>query len=393
MKTREAKKFFSAICAAILLIATGAAWATRTAELSVINADNPNIQYSGRINFADPNEPILWWPGNYITACFEGSTIKAEFNDLGDNYFAAIIDDKPEIVLNLEPGKKTYLLANDLTDSVHKVVLFKRTESSVAAREGAVKFLGFQLDKGKALVPAPPKPSLKIEFYGDSITAGYAVDSTRDSGSARYKNNYLDYAARTARMLNAEYHCQAISGVGIYKSWWECPPGDNASMFEDYYFLETADTKWDFKKWIPDVVVINLGENDKNVGGVTQAQAEGYYRDFALALRGHYPDAHIIFAIGSMSAADSAAWKGYIENVTNELNSPPYKDDKVHKLFFDKVNDTRNRHPVASEHLIMAKKLTDFIKEKVPQFNAENNNMDKNKTIIDANDLTLSTVN
>jgi hypothetical protein len=351
---------------------------TETPELSVVNADDPYIQYSGRINFANPLEPIFWWPGNYITAYFEGTSIKAKFNDLGNNYFAVIIDDNPEVVLDLGYGTGTYLLAGNLPDEVHKVVLFKRTETNISTGEGAVKFLGFELDNGKGLVVPPPRPYKRIEFYGDSITAGFGVDSTSNSGAAQYKNNYLDYGARTARMLNAEYHCQAISGVGIYKSWWQYPAGDNASMYEDYYFLETATTTWDFSKWIPQVVVINLGENDKNVGGVTQSQAEGYYRDFALALRGHYPDAHIIFALGSMSAADSATWKGYIDNVTNLLNGPAYNDEKVHRLFFDKINDTVNRHPVASEHLLMAQQLTDFIIDKVPWFGYEHGDMNGN---------------
>lgn len=153
-------------------------------------------------------------------------------------------------------------------------------------------------------VPNASFESPYVGIGGAQFTAGFAVDSTSDSGAAQYKNNYLDYAARTARMLNAEYHCQAISGVGIYKSWWQYPAGDNASMYEDYYFLETATTNWDFSKWTPQVVVINLGENDKNVGGVTQFQAEGYYRDFALALRGHYPDAHIIFALWDFCLQD-----------------------------------------------------------------------------------------
>lgn len=349
-----------------------------TTTPSVINADNPYIQYSGRINSDNPLQPILWWPGNYITAWFEGTSVRAKFNDLGNNYFAVIIDDNPETVLDLGPGTGTYLLAKNLSDGVHKVVLFKRTESSISTGEGAVRFLGFELDENKQLVRPPAKPFKKIEFYGDSITAGFGVDSTSDSSAAQYKNNYLDYAARTARMLNAEYHCQAISGVGIYKSWWQYPAGDNASMYEDYYFLETATTNWDFSKWIPHVVVINLGENDKNVGGVTQAQAEGYYRDFALALRSHYPDAHIIFALGSMSAADSQTWKGYIDHVVNLLNGAPYNDRKVHRLFFTKINAAVNRHPVASEHLLMAQQLTDFIIDKVPWFGYENGDMDGN---------------
>ena len=142
----------------------------RTTNPSIINADNSYIQYSGRINFDNPQQPILWWPGNYITAWFEGTSIKAKFNDSGNNYFAVIIDDNPETVLDLGTGIGTYLLAKNLSDGVHKVVLFKRTESSISTGEGAVKFLGFELDTNNGWWNPPAKPFKKIEFYGDSIT-------------------------------------------------------------------------------------------------------------------------------------------------------------------------------------------------------------------------------
>ncbi len=356
----------------------------------IITADDPYIQYFGRINFDNTKQPVLWWPGNYITAWFEGTSVKVKFNDMGNNYFAVVIDDNPETILDLGSGTGSYLVASGLSDGVHKILLHKRTETNVNSNEGSVGFLGFELDPGKHLVAPKPKPYKKIEFYGDSITAGYAVDSTNDSGAAPYKNNYLDYSARTARMLNAQMHCQAISGVGIYKSWWQYPYGDNASMYEDYYFLETPGKNWDFSKWIPQVVVINLGENDKNVGGVTQAQAEGYYRDFALALRGYYPEAHIIFALGSMSAADSDTWKGYITNVVNTLNSAPYSDGRVYKLFFEKIHDSANRHPVASEHLIMAQHLSDFILEIEPAFGYKDGDIDGDGKVTISDFSTLS---
>ncbi|HPS56148.1 MAG TPA: hypothetical protein PLP05_11165, partial [Sedimentisphaerales bacterium] len=42
---------------------------------TIIDADNPNIQYQGRISFSNPSSPILYWPGNYITARFQGTSV------------------------------------------------------------------------------------------------------------------------------------------------------------------------------------------------------------------------------------------------------------------------------------------------------------------------------
>jgi len=40
-----------------------------------IPADDPNIQYYGRWDFSDPLAPSHSWPGVYIHARFEGSSI------------------------------------------------------------------------------------------------------------------------------------------------------------------------------------------------------------------------------------------------------------------------------------------------------------------------------
>ena len=50
--------------------------------IEIINPDNSNIQYSGRINFSDVKAPVLYWPGTSITANFHGTSIKILLEDL-----------------------------------------------------------------------------------------------------------------------------------------------------------------------------------------------------------------------------------------------------------------------------------------------------------------------
>ena len=180
--------------------------------LVTIKADNPNIQYTGRINYDEPKAPILWWPGSDIIANFQGTSINVKFNDHGDNYFYVIIDDGAPTLINLTPGKRTYTAASGLSDSVHKIKLFKRTET----QEGQVAFEGFELEDGKSLVAPPTKPQRRIEYYGDSITSGHSVAANYDCGQAWAKDNYYTYGSITARNLNAEYHCISVSGIGLY---------------------------------------------------------------------------------------------------------------------------------------------------------------------------------
>lgn len=47
-------------------------FATDLFGITTIKADNPNFQYTGRINFSVLDQPVIYWPGTYIKANFEG---------------------------------------------------------------------------------------------------------------------------------------------------------------------------------------------------------------------------------------------------------------------------------------------------------------------------------
>lgn len=326
----------------------------------IIDADDPNIQYTGRINHADPKAPIMWWPGSDVIANFEGTSINVKLHDYGNNYYYAIVDDGPPTLIDLTPGTATYTAASGLTDSVHKIRLFRRTET----QEGEAAFRGFELDDGKSLVTPPKRPEKRIEYYGDSITSGHSVASTTgDTNSANGKDNYYTYASVAARNLDAEYHSISVSGIGLYVDKW----GFGGNMQTLYYDKESSSTAWDFSNWTPQVVVINLGQNDY-WGTYSQAGAEQNYVSFARTLRGEYPDAHIILALGSMSATASASpWPGYLQNAVEVLNTS-YNDPNVHDLIFPFSGGS---HPNVVRHAHMADLLTDFIQDNIPGFVAD----------------------
>ena len=276
---------------------------------AVITSDNPYIQYTGRIDFFDVMTPILGWPGGHIMVKFEGSSVKATMENLSDGdgviYFNAIIDDGDPILLDFPNGTSTRTIATGLSDGVHKLLLFKRTEHY----DGTITFLGLELDEGKGLLEPPDRPGLKIEFYGDSITVGLALDAPTNEGGNIYTNNYLAYGAQTARNLDAEYHCQAISGIGLVGGWGQM------SDFWDRTNPADASSTWVFSQWVPDVIVQNLGQNDSWQSTPTAAEAIQGYVDYVKMYRKVYGlDVHIVLALGSMAATQvGSPWPGYIE--------------------------------------------------------------------------------
>src|SRR6185437_1262526 len=157
-------------------------------------------------------------------------------------------------VIHPDTSAKEYVLAENLSKGDHMLELFKRTE----AADGETWVYQFSLGAGGRFLAAPASKKRKIEFYGNSITSGIQIADTSAPPPARHENNYLSYSAVTARHFNAEYQCISRGGIGIMVSWFPI------IMPEMYDRLDDTDvnSKWDFSKYTPDVVVINLGQND-----------------------------------------------------------------------------------------------------------------------------------
>ena len=127
-----------------------------------------------------------------------------------------------------------------------------------------------------------------------------------------------------------------------------------------------AGSKWDFSKFTPQVVVINLFQNDAGViqsgsGPLFEARfghtppTEDFnintYKNFVSNIRAKYPKASIICALGSMSACKPGSpWVGYIQKAVSALN-----DKKIYSFIFTYKNTPG--HPTIKEHQAMAGEL------------------------------------
>jgi hypothetical protein len=334
-----------------------------------ISPDNPEIEYWGRINSSQLDHVELYWSGTSIKMNFEGESIQALLKDeLGDNHYNVIIDNKNITLLSPDSSKKYYQLATGLRPGRHSVEIFRRTEWS----RGTTAFYGFRIDnKAKILPKAAPKKR-RIEFYGNSITAGYAVEDTTggDSPDSTYTNNYLSYAAITARNYDAQYHCICKGGIGITISWFPY------TMPEIYDRLSPSDatSQWDFSSYSPDIVVINLFQNDSwlvnkperkefktNFGKIVPKDEYFIhaYQDFISDIRMHYPQANIICVLGNMDATrEGSRWPGYIEKAAANLN-----DKGIYTHFFP-YKETPG-HPSIKEQEEIANSLIQFIDQNI----------------------------
>ena len=329
--------------------------------------DDDAISYRGRIDFSDPKAPVLSWPATRVDVNFYGRSVAVTLDDeLGKNFYSAFIDgdwSRP-VILGLHKGEHRYRVADNLENTRHTLTLVKRTEGE----EGATRLMGLSFNKGAKLLPAGKLPERRIEIYGDSITSGMGnmAPLKGEDGRLLDKNSFMSYGAITARALDADYRSISQSGIGIMVSWFDFTMPD---FYDQLNAVGDNDSEWDFSRWTPQVVVINLFQNDSWLVGDRldpvpgDAERVKAYYDFIDTIHRRYPEALLVGALGSMDATqEGSPWPGYITTAVAEYRRDHPKA-KLATLFFPFTG--YGQHPRVEHNRANAARLTTFIREQM----------------------------
>jgi lysophospholipase L1-like esterase len=374
---------FKMLVAASVLIIFTCAPRTNLSDYTLPTRIGPyheHIYLNGRFDTSDTTGPVCAWTGSAVTIRFKGTAVNALLQDLGRkdnslwqqerNFLNAVIDDSVVMVIRLHMDTVRYRCATGLADTVHTLTLFKRTEPEI----GLVRFLGFELKTTGKILPSPLPPHRRLEVIGNSISCGYGNEGAGHKAPFRpsQENGYMAYGAITARNLAAEYRAVCWSGRGMYRN---LNTTTTETMPVKYGRTLPTDTtsQWDLSRWIPDVVVINLGTNDFNRGNPTEKQFAGAYRDFIKRLRGYYPDAHFICLVGTMLNDGWPVGNKALSTIRRYLNNMIWQfkaagENKVHYVECPPQDQERDGvgsdyHPSVKTHQLMAERLTKKIKE------------------------------
>ena len=297
----------------MLATACHAAFAIETVPIrgTIVKPTDSHILYMGRISFTNPERPAFNFPGIQIMAAFEGTSLKMMAKPQSGYFMAQIDEAEPFKVAFRGERDSVVTLATALPDGRHTVRLMYVIEGY----EFFPEFWGFVLDKGRQLVEAPVLPSRKIEFIGNSITCGYGNEGLKKEEHFDYatENHYYSYASIAVRNLEAQHWVVARSGIGAYRNYGEPKTGSPGSCMPMQYeytgyawkpelrqeptFLRE---KWDFSRYQPDVVCINLGTNDLSTNNYDLKLLRQGYQKLLKMVREHNPKAKIVFLTGSM---------------------------------------------------------------------------------------------
>ncbi len=214
-----------------------------------ISPTDSKIQYVGRWNFSNPSVPWVAWQGSSIIVNFEGTGIAVDI-DAGTKteQYRVIIDGVAEAKRrSFSKNRAKYRLASGLADGIHKLELMKETFYSSKST-----FYGFEVT-GVGLVAPPERPSLRIEYFGDSNANG---SSNYDEKNKGVMGTYYAFPAMATRMLGAEMNNQSVGGATLDDR------GDNdvrSFIFSEDLKNQNSSYRSGFD---PHIIVVNAGAND-----------------------------------------------------------------------------------------------------------------------------------
>ena len=358
------------ILSLLALMAVTMAWSQTCCKMrcdgNFVKASDRQIQYVGRVSWRKADVASFNFPGTEIRARFSGTSLKMVCRPM-TGYFMAVIDGCKAFKVGFNaPKDSDVTVAAALAPGEHTV----RLQYAIEGYERHPEFKGFILDAGCSLLTPEPLPALKLEFIGNSITCGYGVENPVASGpfEDETENHWYTYANIVTDSLHAIHTSISRSGIGVYRNYDGPREGSAEPMPTQYPYTLFNDhsERWDFSRYTPDIVLINLGTNDLSTNNYDIHRYEQAYRSFLKTVRSYYPQARIILLSGPMlGEKDNNAEKTVLDRIAKDFRK---KGDKQIERFDFTPQDGSlgygaSWHPSKRQHQKMAAELLSFLRK------------------------------
>ena len=361
--------------------------------MRMIMPDSAEIQYSGRIDFTDTAAPVFIYAASFFKVKFTGDTCRIHIKNhraWAQDRIGIILDGvQGKILLSDDSAEHVYDIRTDcvktengkdypgdgffenITDGEHELMVFKRQDGG----QHYFTFLGMEIGDGEMIYAPEPLPEKKLEVIGDSVSCGEVCEALDcvaepdpENSDGIYSNSWYSYSWQVARALNMELHDTSQGGISLLDGtgWFNMPDlrGVESCYEKLKYNPPLGENKWDCSDWIPDIIVLAIGQNDSSPVDIMKEDYESdksrtwreRYEAFILRLRELYPDAEIVCATTLLM--HDPGWDKAIDSIVKKLASP-----KVHHLMYKRTGAATPGHPRIPEHDEMARELTEFIKK------------------------------
>lgn len=350
--------------------------------------DEPYVKWEGRYDYTAPegNEPgkiNLYHTASGFTVDFTGTELYVEFDcTVKDNsksrypYYNIAVDDEviptlsPDRTFHLTGGRERIKIVDGLSEGRHTVKCLKMSEpydalTSIVVMETDGSFIkrDVEYDNGNfrfMVVCASGGSGHGSLAYSDNIDA--RIGRNTENSSSLHAFSYL-----TARIFGADVQFVANSGWGVaYGS------GTAISKVLDYSGITTSNNVsgatqtalWDYQKWIPDVILFNIGGNDTTNGSFNQSKYQKEVVAMVEKLHSLYPNAYMVwthtnsnagkYAISAMSDAGILR-NGYLKEAIIPKVGAKYNEEVM--------GVGANDHNSIKSHIVTADILAQTLQE------------------------------
>lgn len=287
----------------------------------------------------------LFWTGSGLEALFTGSSLyavlEAGYGRGPEPWISGELNGVPLLRMAVPRGTSEVCLLRGMTKGTPKRVrLLKETQPTEPGHRLWIRGLRWE---GGTFLPLP-EPACRLEFLGDSLTSGEGVPGAREETDwiPALLSACGGWPQLTADLLGGEAHVLSQSGWGLRSGWDNDPRHVLPGIYEPVCgpALRPEDRAlgsqepWDFGKWVPDAILVNLGSNDagamdqppwRGPSGETfhQERSEkelirSAARDFLGLLRRRNPKAALIWAYGMISEDLRPQLEGAVEDFRRE---------------------------------------------------------------------------
>lgn len=313
-------------------------------------ATEEKVKLTGRTLLAEGIR-YLGFSGSSAAFTFVGkravASIRSDPDQFGEELKGRIAvyvneDEEPVRRICLDAREAVYTLYESEEEAEVTVRIVKYSEAAFG--KCGIRYIEIDTDR---LCPPPPAKARRMEIIGDSITCGYGVEAKSELQPfhTETENPAKSYSLLTARALEAEANLVSWSGNGIISRYVDetaSAPSDKWLMPEVYRYTDISCSaslygedeskweRWDFSRFVPEIILINLGTNDGSWCKDIQERKDRYrdtYIEFLEYIRAKNPDARILCMLGTM---DQRVLKELGEAV--ERFRVKWGDERVHFL-------------------------------------------------------------